>query len=199
MGIFSSPTMKSTVVIAMALALNAVPARAQSRSDEVEIYGLALRAVVPLERLRSRQRFMLMKSTLDLGEDWRSFADLPVHPRARASYAKAETVENFLEISDASAPLPRDMRSLREFYLMNPFETRLLESRGHLEEFQRRKRLVLGTSVWVSGIGFDTSRTQALVYVSYVCGMLCGHAMFVMTLRGAAGWRVARVDFFAEY
>lgn len=43
-----------------------------------------------------------------------------------------------------------------------------------------------------SHVGFDRDRTQALVYVSYTCGGLCGDGQYVLLERSARGWRIAR-------
>jgi len=45
----------------------------------------------------------------------------------------------------------------------------------------------------LSRVGFDPARRQALVYVEWVCGALCGHGMYVLLERGRAGaWAVRR-------
>jgi hypothetical protein len=42
-----------------------------------------------------------------------------------------------------------------------------------------------------SHVGFNPSRAQALVYVSYVCGGMCGDGHFVLLERSGGRWRIA--------
>ena len=40
----------------------------------------------------------------------------------------------------------------------------------------------------MSRIGFDASGSQALLYVSYSCGSLCGYDYFVLVEHRSDGW-----------
>lgn len=42
-----------------------------------------------------------------------------------------------------------------------------------------------------SHIGFNPARTQAIVYVSYVCGGMCGDGHYVLLNRSGRVWRIA--------
>jgi hypothetical protein len=43
-----------------------------------------------------------------------------------------------------------------------------------------------------SHIGFNAGRTQAIVYVSYVCGGMCGDGHYVLLERTGRRWRISR-------
>ena len=194
--------MAKYLFVVIGLTAAGMTASGQSRSDEVDAYRLALRAVVPIERAEQPQRFALHDSTINLGARWRQLESeelfKPLHPRTRATYAKRETIEDFLKVSASSRSLPRELHSLREFFLV-PSSVRLVDAQGRWSAFAQRNQLVPGSSVAVSRIGFDSTRSQAFVYVSYVCGSLCGHEMFVLTERDSSGWHVLKVNRYGEY
>ena len=156
----------------------------QSPSDEAAVYRVALAALAPT--FSESVAVRLSESTTQaFSELWRQFEgealkSMPrMHPRSRITYAKAETVEAFLQASSVAKPLPEELKALKGF--------------------------ASGTtgsqtaSVSVSGIGFDQAGTQGLLYVNYLCGIACGHATFVLVERGDAGWRVAKIDQFTQY
>jgi hypothetical protein len=43
----------------------------------------------------------------------------------------------------------------------------------------------------LSGPGFNQDHSQALVYMSYICGGLCGHGFFVFLTKTKGEWKVA--------
>lgn len=43
-----------------------------------------------------------------------------------------------------------------------------------------------------SHIGFNAGRTQAIVYMSYVCGGMCGDGHYVLLERTGRRWRISR-------
>ena len=44
--------------------------------------------------------------------------------------------------------------------------------------------------VSLSRVGFDPDHRQALMYMSYYCGSLCGHGFFLFLTKTGTGWRV---------
>jgi hypothetical protein len=43
----------------------------------------------------------------------------------------------------------------------------------------------------LSRIGFDDDHSEALVYMTYACGNVCGEGLFVRLTRSEKGWKVA--------
>ncbi|MBI3662203.1 MAG: hypothetical protein HY234_04020 [Acidobacteria bacterium] len=89
------------------------------------------------------------------------------------------------------------------FLLQEKFSSRLrlaLVGRPHVDtsdaarpprtEKEMRDRLTGGTYD-VSAVGFDETKTRAIVYVNYVCGGLCGGGGFHLLEKGRNGWREA--------
>jgi hypothetical protein len=88
-----------------------------------------------------------------------------------------------------SRPLPPELGILREFILVDAADFETFEARRN---FARRNKVARDTIVTVSGIGFHRTKTQALVYVTFGCGSLCGHTTFVMTELASTGWTVVK-------
>jgi hypothetical protein len=170
-----------------------------TEATEAEVYRAALGAIT-FEDLGSRsKRHALVSSTFDPGGSWRGLdaetrKSAPyLDPRQRLTYAKTETVEAFLEAIGTQKDLPGALGSMPEFLLVQRKEIRALAQRDQLADFERRNALAPGT-VAVSRIGFDASGSQALLYVSYSCGSLCGYDYFVLVEHRSDGWHAVKVD-----
>lgn len=50
-----------------------------------------------------------------------------------------------------------------------------------------------GGYMQVSAVGFDPSKTRALVYVAHFCGSLCGGGEHHLLLKGSDGWQQTKV------
>ena len=188
-------------LLVFAFVLLAVPAAQHvvTEAIEAEVYRAALGAIT-FEDLGSRsKRHALVSSTFDPGGLWRGLAaetrkSAPyLDPRQRLTYAKTETVEAFLEAIGTQKDLPAALGAVPEFLLVPRKEIRALAEHDQLEDFERRNALAPGT-VAVSRIGFDASGSQALLYVSYSCGSLCGYDYFVLLEHRSDGWHAVKVD-----
>jgi hypothetical protein len=182
------------VLLAVPLAQHVV-----TEATEAEVYRVALGAIT-FEDLGSRsKRHALVSSTFDPGAFWRGLdaetrkSTPDLDPRQRITYARTETVEAFLEVIGTEKDLPAALGSMPEFLLVQRKEIRALAERDQLPDFERRNALAPGT-VAVSRIGFDASGSQALLYVSFSCGSLCGSDYFVLVEHGSLGWHVVKVD-----
>lgn len=51
-----------------------------------------------------------------------------------------------------------------------------------------------GGYIQVSAVGFDTSKTHAMVYMAHVCGSLCGGGVHHLLEKVGGAWREARVE-----
>jgi hypothetical protein len=171
--------------------------------DEAEVYRVALQAL-EFESLGSRfKKHVLSASTFDPGGLWRGLDEETIrtapylHPRRRLTYARPETVESFLAAIDTQKPLPQELRRLPAFLVVDAGEARAITARNGWRDFERRNALAPG-SVAVSRIGFDPSGSQALLYVNFVCGSLCGSGRFVLLERSGGTWRVVKIDGYME-
>ena len=185
---------------ALVLVLLTIPAVPQvNEAVEAEVYRVAL-AAMTFESLGSHfRRHALIASTVDPGTLWRGLGKEVIEsapyldPKRRLTYAKPDTVDAFLIAIDTQRPLPKRLRSLKDFLVVEQRELRALVARDELTAFERRHSLAPGT-VSVSRIGFDASGSQALLYVSFSCGSLCGEGIFVLLERGPWGWHVVKID-----
>jgi hypothetical protein len=175
----------------------------QPPPNEAEVYRVALEAV-EFESLGSRfKKHVLSASTFDPGGMWRGLDEEAIrsapylHPRRRLTYARPETVESFLAAIETQKPLPKELRRLPAFLMVDAGEARAITARNGWRDFERRNALAPG-SVAVSRIGFDPSGSQALLYVNFVCGSLCGSGRFVLLERDGGPWRVVKVDSYME-
>jgi len=114
-------------------------------------------------------------------------------PKHRLTYARPDTVDSFLEAIETQRRLPKELRSLQDFLIVEQPELRAIVARDQLTAFERRHALAPGT-VAVSRIGFDASGSQALLYVAFSCGLLCGHGTFILLERNAGRWDVVKID-----
>jgi hypothetical protein len=183
--------------------LSAASAPQLAPPEGAEVYRVALEAV-PFESLGSPfKRHVLMASTFDPGGLWRGLDEQTLKtapyldPRRRLTYAKPETVESFLTAIATQKPLPKELRRVPGFLLVDADEARAITARNGWREFERRNALAPGR-VSVSRIGFDPSGSQALVYVDFVCGSLCGSGSFVLLERAGRTWRVVKIDGYSE-
>ena len=64
--------------------------------------------------------------------------------------------------------------------------------RAGADGFNELNRLYPGAVAFmhVSRIGFDAKKTQALVYVGFVCGGLCGQGQFFLLVKEGSIWRI---------
>jgi hypothetical protein len=175
----------------------AISVQGQSPSDDVDVYRLALRAAVTADRLSEGRLALMSETATDVADSvrWHEQVLKDPHERARLTkYAKPETVEAFLAAGATLSPLPRELAS-REFALVDAKHLKAERAAvGTWRGLASRHRVVHGRIVSVSSIGFDAVRSQALVWVKFTCGILCGDSKFVLLERGPTGWQVINVD-----
>ncbi|MEZ5419061.1 MAG: hypothetical protein R2708_17230 [Vicinamibacterales bacterium] len=174
------------LLVAIVLGSEAQPA------EEAQIYAAAIRAAVPGVG-SPKKRLAVSDTTAAVGEFWRALAlDPTTDLRHRLSFARPETVESLLANGDTVKPLPRELAALPEYALFSAAEASAAKNNKGRQS-ARRRRVIEGAAVSFSSLGYDASRTQALVFVNYVCGTLCGHTAYVMLERVEGDWRVAKV------
>jgi hypothetical protein len=159
--------------------LNAEPRRTGMAADEAAVYALALgtaSAHAPgWEPYRLVQSAPAVATYLTLSEGPRDYGWLRKDfPRLLPS-----TVAEFTRRQSEGGALNRIL----------PRRRVLLVLPG--DEDEDEARLGAAPRYALSRIGFDPDRTQAMVYVSYVCGTTCGQGLYVFLERAAGGrWRV---------
>ena len=177
-------------------------ASALQPSDETldaEVYRAALAAVHRAVAANASQRHAVVASTYDPSAMWRDMDAITrthapyLDPRVRLAYAKPDTVTSFLRAAQIRSSLPT-LALGASFELVSEKD---LPVDADWSEFRKRTGLAAG-AFSVSGIGYDAIGTQALVYVLYQCGMLCGSGHFVLLERPADRWRVVKVDLHVE-
>ncbi len=158
------------------LGLNEEPRRTGRAADEAAVYALALRmaadaAPVPeLVRWVESTPVAAIYMTGTPGEA-REYGWLRREfPRVRAS-----------TVADFTRRQP-DRASLRDVLPRGWFP--LSRSPRLLEDEPARYSL--------SNIGFDSERTQAVVYVSHVCGETCGMGSYLFLERTGTRWRISQ-------
>lgn len=185
--------MQFNAAVLLALLMAVVVAPGPPVDDAVEIYKLSLRAAARSGATPQR-RMPVAAATVVNAEMWENFSGVAgIHPRERATYASRETIEAYLAASARAAVVPTPLERGTEFAL---FPLKALEEAwesGNPAPFLRRHRLVRGFAQ-VSQIGFNGDRSEALLYVSYVCGGLCGSGHLVYLERRGQTWQVVKVD-----
>ncbi len=66
------------------------------------------------------------------------------------------------------------------------------------EATRQKKEMANYEVVRFSRVGFDRRGSEALVYMSYYCGPLCGHGGYFLLARIETQWRVTRVNWVWE-
>jgi hypothetical protein len=165
------------------------------------VYRAAIGAI-GLESPGAGRRYGVAAQTTDPSPVWRHYdADtlraFPyLDPRHRLSYARPDTVSAFLAGVARTAPVPLDLEGLGPFLLVAESELVSPAARDW-SDLAGRKSLANGV-LRLSPIGYSDARAQALVYVQFECGTLCGSGAFVLLERRGSGWRPVKVDVYIE-
>jgi hypothetical protein len=186
--------------VLLALASLTISAIGQDDTNDAELYRLAISAAIP--SLTANDRIALADTTVDISGAWRDAELAPghpyLHPRTRITYAKPETVEAFITASAMRARLPGTLKNAPELFLASQKRLDQLTAAPPGGRDGRINRLRPGSTASVSSIGDDKARSEALLYVSYSCGSLCGQGSFVFLKRDSGAWRVAKLDEYVQ-
>jgi hypothetical protein len=111
----------------------------------------------------------------------------------------AEIASSFREANRAPRPLPRPLPSTRTVRFTRNADLPFARRTGtpNLEELWRSFNEQFpgaGGYYNFSGIGFDASRSTAVVYAGHHCGSLCGTGRRITLRRTGSGWQVAKAD-----
>jgi hypothetical protein len=161
------------------LGLNAEPRRTGIAADSAAIYALLLDELPHAAPIRQPIRLVEVA---------------PANPR----YLHDDAAEASRWFSRQLSGLPGAQATRADFEraLMDrtPLRGRLPRARvwllGPGKEGLPRDPLLLLPVHSFSHIGFNPGRTQALVYVSYVCGGTCGDGHYVLLDKSGGRWRI---------
>jgi hypothetical protein len=117
--------------------------------------------------------------------------------------AAKETLQDYDQKNKSSIPLDSKFSLRVPLVLMSEAERdRIFQVKGKgekrsgnpkgFEEFYRLYPKSPGF-VTLSRVGFDAVRTQALVYVGYLCGGLCGDGKFFLLVKEGGVWKIQHV------
>ena len=171
-----------------------------SNPDSLAIYSLVLAENRLSGRTSSNQRLVIKRQLTDpaLQFDYPPGRARPAYmdPRQRLSYANSETIEAFLRVGSSSV-LPDDVSRLPATTVVDHDERTerqwFADWRHFTDRFGAGARLIE-----LSPIAFNAQRTEALLYVSEMCGPLCGKSHFVLVKRTGRRWFIEHVDQFGE-
>lgn len=162
------------------LGLNAEPHRTGMAADSAAIYALLLDDLPHAAPIRQPIRVV---------------EAAPANPE----HVGGDAVEASRWVSRQLTGLPGAQQVTRAAFMRSladstPLRGRLPRARVWLlgrgaDGFPRDPPLMLPVHSF-SHIGFNPGRTQALVYVSYVCGGMCGDGHYVLLEKSGGRWRI---------
>ncbi len=110
------------------------------------------------------------RSQTGVTEDWRSHFPGILQ----------QTVEDYATKSTQPSLLKRSFNLKVDYILVGPEEERTRRDEWHAADGR----------VSLSRVGFDRDHRQALVYMSFYCGVLCGHGFFLFLTKSGTAWGV---------
>jgi hypothetical protein len=166
------------------LGLNAEPRRTGIAADSAAIYGVLLDDLPHAAPIRQPIRFVEATPARGLSLDLN--LDQPPPSSGLTWLLQALPGAESATVADFERRL-KDRRSLRGLL---PRARVWLVERDPVGEPEHP--VALAPLNAFSHIGFNAGRTQAIVYVSYVCGGMCGDGHYVLLERTGRRWRISR-------
>jgi hypothetical protein len=164
--------------------LNAEPRRTGIVADSAAIYSALLDDLPHAAPIRQPIRFVEGTPARGLSLDLN--LDQPLPPYEVTGLLQALPGAEPATLADFERRL-KDRRSLRGLL---PRSRVWLVERNQAGEPEHP--LALAPLNAFSHIGFNAERAQAIVYVSYVCGGMCGDGHYVLLERTGRRWRISR-------
>jgi hypothetical protein len=184
--------------------LAASAAAAQSAGDDqLPLYRLALSEPELTGRRSPSETLVVQRQVIDPGSLWDFPSDevRPDHldPLKRLAYAQAETIERFMSPGDvrqvpAGVAGEPAVAVLDWSDLNNLWADRAEGGTAFASRFGQTARIIQ-----FSAAGVNAAGTEALLYISELCGPGCGAGHFVLFRRAEGKWRIERIDRFVEY
>jgi len=170
--------------------------------DRLQVYQLALAERELTGRRSPSETLVVQREVIDPGRLWDFPLDEPrpdhLDPLKRLAYAESDTIEQFLapavsEVPQALAGEPA-VAVLERSELNDLWGDRMSGGTQFASRFGPTARIIQFSAVALNGAG-----TEALLYISEICGPQCGTGHFVLFKRSDSGWRIEHIDRFVEY
>lgn len=167
---------------------------------DARVYRAAVRAIrVPPPT--NGQRYAVAVTAHDPSVMWRDAETVRMapymHPRQRLRSADPDTLDSFLSAVTTRRPVPSSLATLGPFVLVSA-DHLVDEGSDTWRAFAVANKLEAGV-LRLSPIGFNATRTKALVYVQHSCGTLCGSGWFVLLEQAGHEWKPKSVDIYIEF
>ena len=187
------------VVVACSAVLSPVDAafKSEVEAEEYAVYSAALDDMFAGRRVTPDIRAGIMTLVIQehtVRESFRTLAE-PNHRgqlRLRVPSVSEATIDDHVAKNKKNSRLKRrfnmklDYTFIKKNDLDRFFKDDLI--RGW-EEFDQ-KFPNSGGFVGLSRVGFNSDKSQALVYVEHGCGIVCGSGNYILLRKGVAGWEV---------
>jgi hypothetical protein len=105
----------------------------------------------------------------------------------------AEAAQHYLQENKTPKLLVREFQVKRPYVLLPMQEWKTLVQQSRWEPFWQRFGERSGHTAF-SAVGFDRSRTKALLYSAYSCGSLCGEGSYKLFTKFGGRWRSTIVN-----
>ena len=105
----------------------------------------------------------------------------------------AEAVRHYLDENKTPKALGRSFELKRPYVLLPMQEWKTLFQKSRWEPFWQRFGDGSGHTTF-SAVGFDRSRTKAILYSAYSCGGLCGEGSYKLFTKFGGRWRSTIVN-----
>jgi hypothetical protein len=181
----------------------ALPVTAGQPADEyLPLYQLALAERELTGRRSPSETLVVQREVIDPAGLWDFPQDEPrpdhLDPLKRLAYAESETIERF--ITPADREVPQELASepavavVERSMLDDLWSDRMSGGTQFASRFGPTARIIQ-----FSAAAVNTAGTEALLYISEICGPSCGAGHFVFFKRADGGWRIEQIDRFVEY
>ena len=191
--------MTRSVWVALAVS---VAAGQPAGGDHLPLYQLALAERELTGRRSPSETLVVQGEVIDPTGLWDFPQDEPrpdhLDPLKRLWYAQIETVERFLTPATPAVPAALGSEAavtvVSRSELNDLWSDRMAGGTEFSSRFGPTARIIQ-----FSAAAVNAAETEALLYVSEICGQSCGAGHFVFFTRVDGGWQIERIDRFVEY
>lgn len=107
-----------------------------------------------------------------------------------------EAASNFTELAKASYLLQDKFGAGAQLRIVNQPRTNTSKSSNPPKSKKSIDQIISGGTYFVSPVGFDKSKTHAIVRVNYICGDTCGGGQYYLLEKTADGWKEVKAKAF---
>ena len=188
--------MFKAAAVTLALALVAVPAARAQSSFEDEDYAVYSALISQrFVREKTKQLVILNETAKQFGPVETAEDVLPI--KARISELSESVLGDFAKKNKTASPIERRFKFTVKYALISDEELDSFFKDGFPGEGFERSWKQFYTKypgspgyIWLSRVGFDKGKGEALVYVGSMCEQLCGGGAYVRLVKRDGGWEV---------